>query len=60
MPLGSSAPLRILADLMYHSRWGPKGLMLKDPVNFRVTVMRGENPRDFIPKLYGGRAPDGY
>jgi hypothetical protein len=34
--------------------------MLKDPVNFRVTVMRGENPRDFIPKLYGGRAPDGY
>ncbi len=34
--------------------------MLKDPANFYVTVMRGEDPRDFIPKLYGGRAPDGH
>jgi len=34
--------------------------MLTDPVNFRVSVLRGENPKDFIPKLYGGRAANGY
>jgi hypothetical protein len=46
----------LLADLMFHYRWGTDGLWLKDPRNMHFKCRIGRNAKDVIHKLYGGRA----
>jgi len=52
--------VNMLANMISHYGWGAKGPWLKDPHNFHIKCRVGRNPKEFIPKLYGGhREPPG-
>jgi hypothetical protein len=52
--------VNMLANMISQYSWGAKGLWLKDPHNLHNKCRAGRNPKDLIPKLYGGhREPPG-